>query len=49
MRLFERRRISLSPLISDIAPLYKVNSLLNAMRSGQTAGRCLIDFTEVNL
>jgi len=45
MRLFERRRISLAPLISEVATLQKVNQLIEGMRSGRTAGRCLIDFT----
>jgi len=45
MRLFERRRISLAPLITEVAPLQKVNQLIEGMRSGRTAGRCLIDFT----
>jgi len=45
MRLFERRRISLAPLITEVAPLQKVNHLIQGMRSGRTAGRCLIDFT----
>jgi len=43
MRLFERRRISLAPLITEVAPLQKINQLIAGMRSGQTAGRCLID------
>jgi S-(hydroxymethyl)glutathione dehydrogenase/alcohol dehydrogenase len=43
MRLFERRRISLAPLVTEVAPLQKVNQLIEGMRSGQTAGRCLID------
>ncbi len=47
MRLFERRRISLAPLITEVAPLQKVNQLVEAMRSGETAGRCLIDFTGI--
>jgi len=47
MRLFERRRISLVPLITEVAPLQKVNHLIQGMRSGRTAGRCLIDFTGV--
>lgn len=47
MRLFERRRMSLSPLITEVAPLEKVNHLIEGMRSGRTAGRCLIDFTEM--
>jgi S-(hydroxymethyl)glutathione dehydrogenase/alcohol dehydrogenase len=45
MRLFERRRISLAPLITEVAPLQKVNTLIQGMRTGRTAGRCLIDFT----
>jgi len=44
MRLFERRRISVAPLITEVAPLQKVNQLIQGMRSGRTAGRCLIDF-----
>ena len=47
MRLFERRRISLVPLITEVAPLEKVNQLIQGIRSGRTAGRCLIDFTGV--
>jgi S-(hydroxymethyl)glutathione dehydrogenase/alcohol dehydrogenase len=47
MRLFERRRISLAPLITEVAPLEKINQLIDGMRSGRTAGRCLIDFTEM--
>lgn len=45
MRLFAQRRINLSPLITEIAPLQKVNQLIEGMRSGITSGRCLIDFT----
>jgi S-(hydroxymethyl)glutathione dehydrogenase/alcohol dehydrogenase len=45
MRLFERRRMSLAPLITEVAPLERVNHLIGGMRSGRTAGRCLIDFT----
>jgi Zn-dependent alcohol dehydrogenase len=45
MRLFERRRMSLAPLITEVAPLEKINHLIDGMRSGRTAGRCLIDFT----
>jgi len=48
MRLFERRRISLSPLITEVAALNKINQLIEGMRSGRTAGRCLIDFTGVS-
>ena len=45
MRLFERRKISLSSLITQIAPLSSVNELIASMRNGDTAGRCLIDMT----
>jgi S-(hydroxymethyl)glutathione dehydrogenase/alcohol dehydrogenase len=45
MRLFERRKISLSPLITKIASLSSVNELIAGMRNGDTAGRCLIDMT----
>jgi len=45
MRLFERRRMSLAPLITEVAPLERINQLIDGMRSGRTAGRCLIDFT----
>jgi S-(hydroxymethyl)glutathione dehydrogenase/alcohol dehydrogenase len=45
MRLFERRRMSLAPLITEVAPLEKINQLIYGMRSGRTTGRCLIDFT----
>lgn len=43
MRLFERRRISLSSLITEVAPLQKINKLVAGMRSGETVGRCLVD------
>ena len=49
MRLFERRRMSLAPLITEIAPLERINQLIDGMRSGRTAGRCLIDFTRIAL
>ena len=49
MRLFERRKISLAPLITEVAPLEEVNALIAGMRSGRTAGRCLIDLTGAQL
>lgn len=49
MRLFERRRISLASLITEVAPLAKINHLIDGIRSGRTAGRCLIDFTGMTL
>lgn len=45
MRLFEQRNVSLAPLITEVAPIHQVNHLIEGMRSGRTAGRCLIDFT----
>jgi S-(hydroxymethyl)glutathione dehydrogenase/alcohol dehydrogenase len=47
MRLFETRKISLAPLITEIASLQNVNQLIAGMRSGLTAGRCLIDLSGV--
>jgi S-(hydroxymethyl)glutathione dehydrogenase/alcohol dehydrogenase len=49
MRLFERRRMSLLPLITEVAPLRKINDLIEGMRGGRTAGRCLIDLTGITL
>ena len=43
MRLFESKGISLDPLVTEVAPLQRVNQLIAQMRSGETAGRCLID------
>jgi len=43
MGLFDKRQLSLSPLITEVAPLSAVNDLIEGMRNGRTAGRCLID------
>lgn len=43
MNLFAKRQLSLSPLITEVAPLSAVNYLIEGMRNGRTAGRCLID------
>jgi S-(hydroxymethyl)glutathione dehydrogenase/alcohol dehydrogenase len=43
MDLFAKRQLSLSPLITEVAPLSAVNDLIQGMRNGRTAGRCLID------
>ena len=43
MNLFAKRQLSLSPLITEVAPLSAVNNLIEGMRNGRTAGRCLID------
>jgi len=43
MSLFAKRQLSLSPLITEVAPLSSINHLIQGMRNGRTAGRCLID------
>lgn len=43
MNLFAKRQLSLAPLITEVAPLSAVNNLIQGMRDGRTAGRCLID------
>jgi len=45
MGLARARSLELSRLITEIAPLAHVNQLIDSMRSGRTAGRCLIDFS----
>jgi S-(hydroxymethyl)glutathione dehydrogenase/alcohol dehydrogenase len=47
MRLFESRRMQLSRVVTEVASLDKINHLINGMRSGRTAGRCLVNFTEL--
>jgi len=44
MRLLDARNIGLSRLITDIAPLDQINLLIDGMRNGSTAGRCIIEF-----
>jgi S-(hydroxymethyl)glutathione dehydrogenase/alcohol dehydrogenase len=45
MGLARARGLELSRLVTEIAPLAQVNRLIDGMRSGRTAGRCLIDFS----
>jgi Zn-dependent alcohol dehydrogenase len=41
--LWRAGRISLSNLVTDVFPLDKVNEAIHAVRTGQVAGRCLLD------
>jgi S-(hydroxymethyl)glutathione dehydrogenase/alcohol dehydrogenase len=43
MALAEARRIELRDLVTEVAPLEGINGLIDGMRSGRTAGRCLVD------
>ena len=45
MALTSARDIDLNEIITDIAPLSGVNDLIQRMRDGRSAGRCLIDFS----
>lgn len=45
MALTDSRDIDLNDIITEIAPLTEVNSLIKKMRNGESAGRCLIDFS----
>jgi S-(hydroxymethyl)glutathione dehydrogenase/alcohol dehydrogenase len=45
MALAETRGIDLNDLITEVAPLSGINDLIAKMRSGESAGRCLVDFT----
>lgn len=45
MALANSRNIDLNDIITEIAPLSGVNDLIAKMRNGETAGRCLIDFS----
>lgn len=45
MALTESRNIDLNDIITEVAPLSGVNDLIAKMRSGESAGRCLIDFS----
>jgi S-(hydroxymethyl)glutathione dehydrogenase / alcohol dehydrogenase len=44
MALNGARNIDLNELITEIAPLSDINHLIAGMRTGSTAGRCLVDF-----
>ena len=43
MALTAARQIDLSELITEVAPLSEINSLIEGMRSGRTSGRCLVE------
>ena len=45
MALTESRSLDLTDLITEIEPLTGVNGLIEKMRNGESAGRCLIDFS----
>jgi len=45
MALAEARSINLRELVTEVAPLASINELMDGMRSGRTAGRCLVDLT----
>ncbi len=45
MALTQSRGIDLNDLITEVAPLSSINDLIGKMRSGESAGRCLVDFT----
>ncbi len=44
MRLFEMRGVELGALVTEVGSLQTVNELIDGMRNGTVAGRCLIDF-----
>ena len=44
--LLKSRQIDLNDIITEIAPLHQVNTLIEHMRSGHSAGRCLVDLTQ---
>ncbi len=45
MALANARKIDFNDIITDIAPLSKINDLIRRMRTGESAGRCLVDFS----
>jgi S-(hydroxymethyl)glutathione dehydrogenase/alcohol dehydrogenase len=42
--LVAARRIKLNDLVTEVASLQNVNQLIQGMRDGSSAGRCLINF-----
>ncbi|MEQ8733924.1 MAG: zinc-binding dehydrogenase [Rhodospirillaceae bacterium] len=44
MGLTESKGIDLNDIITEVAPLIEINDLIRMMRSGESAGRCLVDF-----
>lgn len=45
MALTDSRDIDLNDIVTEIASLSEINSLIAKMRSGESAGRCLVDFS----
>jgi len=45
MALAASREIDLNDIITDVAGLAQVNDLIRKMRSGESSGRCIIDFS----
>ena len=45
MALAAARQIDFNELVTEVAPLPAVNELIDGMRTGRTAGRCLVDFS----
>lgn len=45
MGLTGARNIDLNEIVTDIGPLSEINHLIQRMRDGTSAGRCLIDFS----
>lgn len=43
MALAAARNIDLNELVTEVAPLQGINGLIEGMRNGRTAGRCLLD------
>lgn len=43
MALAAARNIQFSKLVTEVAPLSSINNLIDDMRSGRSAGRCLVD------
>jgi S-(hydroxymethyl)glutathione dehydrogenase/alcohol dehydrogenase len=46
MALAGARRINFNELVTEVASLKKVNQLIQGIREGRSAGRCLIDFNQ---
>lgn len=44
MALAAARKIDLNELVTEVAPLQGINGLIEGMRNGRTAGRCLVEF-----
>jgi len=44
MKLLDNRRVDLGELISEVGPLEDINGMIDRMRRGETAGRCLVEF-----